>query len=312
MKINKKSHVPDDSSSFTRLPDEMVLQIICKIIDFKTLCLCELVSKRFRRIVHQVETICFTSFTYPIAFPPIKEVIPSDTLASLGSYWSAIMCLKKFGRMKSLRIQVPSSFDNNHLLFKWKIKFGNRVDSFIYVSPNSVYHDKQLYVKANGHQEDEAEDLETYKTDGIAFQCLKDVFVRIWLLMNPIINLPLLEDVTITDSGQRGKISLSGKKVVKMRNLIHSISEAELNKYYLDLPCRISLCYVPLLELPVSGYVMKGVTLYLFDKNDLLGENIDSCMNIDLNDSEDTEEAAYSEAVMEILKKHRTRFERFT
>ncbi|GKG51846.1 hypothetical protein Tco_0544484, partial [Tanacetum coccineum] len=67
---------------------------------------------------------------------------------------------------------------------------------------------------------------------------------------------------------------------------------------------------VPLLELRVSRYVMKEVTLYLFDKNDLLGENIDSCMNIDLKDSEDIEEAAYSEAVMEILKKHRSQFER--
>ncbi|PWA44693.1 F-box domain, Leucine-rich repeat domain, L domain-like protein [Artemisia annua] len=308
MKINKKSHMPDDSSSFTRLPDEMVLQIICKIINFKTLCLCELVSKRFLRIVHQIDTIYFTSFTDPIADPPSKEVIPYDTLASLGSYRSAIICLNKFGRVKSLRIQVPSSFDNNHL-FKWKIKFGNGVNSFIFLSPSSVYHDKQLYVKANGHQEEEAEELESYsKKSDIAFTCLEEVYL--WIVtLNPITNLPLLEDVTITDSGKRGKISL---KVAELRYLLHSFSEAELKKDKLDIPRRISRCYVPLLELPVSGYVMKGVTLYLFGKNDLLDENIGSCMNIDLNDSEDIEEAAYSEAVMEMLKKHRGRFQRIT
>nr|GEZ27504.1 hypothetical protein [Tanacetum cinerariifolium] len=245
--------------------------------------------------------------------PPSEEVIPSDTLASLGSYWSAIMCLKKFGRVKSLRMQVPSPFDNNHLLFKWKIKFGFRVDSFIFISPNSIFPNKELYVKANGHQQEEFEDLESQseKRD-IALQCLYNVFVRTGLLMKPITNLPLLKYFTITDSGKRGTISLSGEDVAEMRNLLHSISETELKKYNLDIPCRVSWCCVPLLELPVSRYVMKGVTLMLFGRNDLLGENIDSCMNIELNDSEDMEEAAYSEAVMEILKKHRSWFERLS
>ena len=136
MKNNKQYNVADDSSSISCLPDEIVLQILSKLVDFKTLCLCELVSNRFRRIVRQVETISFTSFTDPFADPPTEELIPTNIPASLGSYWSAIRCLQNFRRVKSLRIQVPSSFDNNHLLFKWKIKFGIRVDSFIFLSPN--------------------------------------------------------------------------------------------------------------------------------------------------------------------------------
>ena len=38
-----------DSSSFTNLPDEMVLQILRELIDLKTLCVCKLVCKRFSR-----------------------------------------------------------------------------------------------------------------------------------------------------------------------------------------------------------------------------------------------------------------------
>ncbi|GKA63917.1 F-box domain containing protein [Tanacetum coccineum] len=325
MKKNTKIDVADDYSSFSCLPDEMVLQILSKLVDFKTLCLCKLVSKRFWRIVHQVDTICFTSFTDPFADPPSKEVIPSDTLASLGSYWSAIMCLMDFGRVKSLRIQVPSFFDNNHLLFKWKIKFRTKVDSFIFLSPNSVFPNKESYVNANGQEE---EDIELYrKKKDIAFQCLEDVVVKFRLLMHPITSLPLLQDVSLTDPGQKVRVSLNGEKVAKMRNL----SEAgELKKLHEDIPYRMSKCYVPLLKLPVSGYVMKGVTLLLLGRNDLLDDDIDIsgyvmkgatlflCERDDLpegNDGsmrinnlnvnvEDKDEATYSEAVKEILKNH--------
>ncbi|PWA77748.1 F-box domain, Leucine-rich repeat domain, L domain-like protein [Artemisia annua] len=286
-----KSHAADDSSSFTHLPDEMVLEILSKLIDFKTLCLCKLVSKRFCSIVHQVNTLC----------------ISSSIDASWECYWSAMLCLEKFGRLKSLCIQLPSFFDKNHLLFNWKIKCGNGVDSFIFLSPNSVYQDKQLYVKANGHQEDEAEELDSdSEKHDIAHEWLEGVFLTILLLMNPITNLPLLEDVAIADSFEKGRVSLNGEKVAELRNLPHSFSDVtELLKHYLNTPRRLSCCYVPLLELPFSGYVMKGVTLYIMGRNDLPAENFDSFMNIDLNDFKDKKEAAYSEAVMEILKKHR-------
>nr|GEW12174.1 hypothetical protein [Tanacetum cinerariifolium] len=304
MKKNTKYDVADDYSSFSCLPDEMVLQILSKLVDFKTLCLCKLVSKRFWRIIDQVDTICFTSFTDPFADPPSKEVIPSDTLASLGSYWSAIICLMDFGRVKSLRIQVPSFFDNNHLLFKWKINFGTRVDSFIFLSPNSVFPNKESYVNANG-QEEEEEDMELYrKKKDIAFQCLEDVVVKFRLLMHPITSLPLLQDVSITDPGQKVRVSLNGEKVAEMRYLSEP---GELKKLHEDIPYRMSKCYVPLLKLPVSGYIMKGVTLLLLGRNDLLDDDIDSFMNIDLNDFEDKEEVPYSEAVIEIVKKHRSR-----
>ena len=74
-----------------------------------------------------------------------------------------------------------------------------------------------------------------------------------------------------------------------------------------DFPRRISRCYVPLLELPVSGYVMKGVSLILMLRDDL-PDDIDSFMKSD--DVEDNEEAAYTEAIMQILKKHRGEIER--
>nr|GEV55268.1 hypothetical protein [Tanacetum cinerariifolium] len=108
---------------------------------------------------------------------------------------------------------------------------------------------------------------------------------------------------------QKGRVSLNGEKVAEMRNL----SEAgELTKHVEGLPRRISECYVPLLKLLVSGYVMQRVTLILFGRNDLLDDDIDSFMKIDLNAFEDKEKVSYSEAVIEIVKKHMSRIVRRT
>ncbi|GKA55765.1 hypothetical protein Tco_0754837 [Tanacetum coccineum] len=239
----------------------------------------------------------------------MKYYVADDysSFSCLPDEMSAIMCLMDFRRVKSLRIQVPSFFDNNHLLFKWKIKFGTRVDSFIFLSPNSVFPNKESYVNANGQEE---EDMELYrKKKDISFQCLEDVVVKFRLLMHPITSFLLLQDVSITDPGQKVRVSLSEEKVAEMRNL----SEAgELKKLHEDIPYRMSKCYVPLLKLHVLGYNIKGVTILLLGRNDLLDDDIDSFMKIDLNDFEDKEEVAYSKAVIEIVKKHRSRIVRLT
>ncbi|GJX10738.1 hypothetical protein Tco_0200597 [Tanacetum coccineum] len=224
-----------------------------------------------------------------------KKYDVADDSSSFGCLPNEI-CLANFGRVKSLRIQVPSSFDNNHLLFKWRIKFRSRVDSFVFLSPNSVFPNKELYVNANGQEGEKEDYMELYrKKIDIACRCLKDVVVKFRLLTQPITSLPLLQDVSITDPDQKVRVSLNGEKVAEMRNL----SEAgELKKHAKDLPRRISKCYVPLLKLPVLGYVMKGVTIIRFRRNDLLDDDIDSFMKIDLNDFEDKEEVAYSEAMI--------------
>lgn len=302
MRKIKKSHTSDDSSPFSRLPDEMVLQILDKLIDLKILCLCKLVSKRFNQIVTQVNTISFTALTDPAV--EIHNLVSeaSNTVASIGPFWSAYCSLLTFPRVKSVHIKLPSSVDSLSL-FKWKIKFGNRLDSFLFLSPNYIYHKKELYVNENGQDEVHEELIRKRK---FAVQCLFDVMKR--LLLIDLITFPLLEKVSITDSDHRGEVSFSGGKIADVRNLLCSPPETvEQRPKYLDFPSKMSRCYVPLLELPVSGYVMKGVSLILMLRDDL-PDDIDSFMKS--GDVEDNEEAAYSEAIMQILKKHRGEIER--
>lgn len=210
-----------------------------------------------------------------------------------------------FQCVKSLHIQLPSFFDNQ-VLFKWKVNFRIGPDSVIFLSPDSVCNNKESSVNENIQAE---QDLELIKKKAnIMVECLKDAMMRLTLLVH-VTRLPLLENVVITDLGKRGKVSLAGGKVDDWNDWISSCSveiiEKSLNSYF------ISQCYVPLLKLPVSGYLMKGVKLYIMQWNDPMDDINDSCMKSDNDDSfEDKEEAAYSEALMEIFKKHSDRIER--
>ena len=117
----EKSHVEAESSSFEPLPDDVVLQIFRKLDDLKTLCHCKPVSKRFYRIILQVDTISFIT----------------KHRNFFSSFLSVIRSLKFFGGLKSLCIQVPLSRVDCPL-FKWKVKFRGKLDSFIFLSLNSI------------------------------------------------------------------------------------------------------------------------------------------------------------------------------
>nr|XP_043638351.1 F-box protein AUF1-like [Erigeron canadensis] len=339
MRKIKKCRVYDDSSSFRFLPDEVVLLILNKLIDFKTLCLCKLVSTRFNLIVHQVDTI---SFVVPPVYsfdsiPPTdvgfhkkllqfffkpfhllhgvvvalsKRHVPA-LFFEWGFFQSAIDSMSRFRRLKSLSMELPSTkkhLINCTFLYKWKIKFSNKVESFLFLSPNSVYNTAGLSnVNEIGlEQELEDPDLHEKKFD-LAFDGLLDATVRYRMLMGYIVDFPLLENVLITQSGKRGSVSCSGRNIVEMRKWLCSPADGIEHKLddCTDFPCRLSHCYVPLLKLPFSGYLMKGVTLYLMERKDLR-DGDKSFMNINMDDFEDKEEAAYGEAMMEMLKKLRS------
>lgn len=348
-----RSTYDDDSCSLFRLPDEMILQIFNKIIVFKTLCICKLVSRRFYWIVRQVDTI---SFIAPLINPPhfnwnnsnagvLKKLIwllingivfkplhfirnmivplfPSFTgYIGYELIIYAKMSLTKFRFVKSLHIELPSLCHrgiDTRLLGKWKVNFSYRVESYVFLSPDSIcdINTNGLLLNGNGNSVgQEEEDLElTVKKFQTALKCLWDATYRCRMLLDCAVDFPWLEKVSITDYAKRGTVSLSGGKIAKVRNWLHSYSPSdetlEQSLNFIDSPHRISLCHIPVLELPVSGYVMKRVTLFLMER-DYLPDNGDASYIKTDFEVEEKEEAAYSEAVIEIFKKHRERMERF-
>lgn len=303
MKKIKKPHAEDDTTAFDDLPDEIVFQILSKLFDLKTLCICELVSKRFYRTVLELEAISFASVTYPLVVPPDIKLNVSICGTLLRSFQSAMLSLKKFTRVKSLCIQLSSPYDNP-LLFKWKINFGNNLDSLLFLSPNSIFHNQNLHVKENSHEED------MEMKNNIASECWMDGLMSHTMLCC-IENIPLLESISITDSGKRRMISYSGENFTQMRSRLtppyETIEQRLIDCFYLLR--KVGKCYVPLLKLPISGYVMKGVTLILRERIGLPDDI--SLLNTHLldDDFEDEEEGAYNEAMKEMLKELKRQME---
>lgn len=296
----KKIDKPDefaDLSSFSCLPDDILLQIFNRLIDLKTLCRCKLVSIRFNHIVQQVNAISVT-----IPFDSNSSGDPSERDRPL-----YLFKCETFSAFKSLCIEMPPIHraEYNDFLFKWKL-FGNKADSFLFLSPNSVCDTKEN-VQDEVEQEEENVKLSKKKCL-IAENCLVGALSIRFTISSYMTWFPLLENVTITDTSKRGKVSLCGEIFPNHKNCLRSLTKfAEMCNSDVENGSfnRVRRCYVPLLKLPVSGYMMKGVTLALFETNDLPGD--DCFTNINLNDFEDKEEAAYTEAMMEIFKKNRER-----
>lgn len=194
--------------------------------------------------------------------------------------------LNTFKFVKSLCIHLPCTCleaVDNRFLFKWRFKFGNKkVAPYVFIlSPNSVTDCKGKTLDAEPDE---------FMKEFIPPVCLSDATVRHRMLLGFLDDFPLLEKLSITDSGKKGRISVScGETIYQLRN--------ELGNNVMNV---MSQCYIPILKLPVSGYVMKGVRLVLVHRND------DAFENIDFHDEfEDEEEVAFTEAIVEIVKKHR-------
>ncbi|CAH1412589.1 unnamed protein product [Lactuca virosa] len=285
----------DASSPFSRLPDEIILQIVNKLIDLKALCFCYLVSKQLSSIVLQVDAISFASSMIDPNIPDkntISDVAPSrprptEVSSFFGeSFLSAKGFLNKFKGVKSLYIELPSVGHraiDNRCLFKWK-------DGF--------------YLNGNGDEEEDVEltsDL-IKKKFAISIWCMEDVMAWYIMFLHLLDNLPMLEGVSITDSGRRGRFSLNGEKLSEVKQWwLHP--PLEPRKELVGIPNMVSKCYIPVLNLPVSGYMMKGIFCALMESKNLDGE-IDGLLNSE-DGFDDKEEAAYTEAMKEILEKHR-------
>ncbi|CAI9277532.1 unnamed protein product [Lactuca saligna] len=282
--LKSRKEDADASSPFSRLPDEIFHEIINKIIDLKSLCFCYLVSRRFSSIVLQVDAIAFTG----------------------ESFASAINFFIMFKGLKYVCIELPSI--DNGFLFKWTVKFGSSIESLICLLPDSVCDKDGVYLYGNGDEEEDDIGL-IHEFCGLKHQissmCLEEAILWHMMLLYLVKYLPMLEEVSITDSGKRGRLSLSGKKLIEVKEWVHSTSASEIERNRIEDPDIVRYCYIPVLKLPVSGYVMKGVTFFVMEMKDHQGE-YDSFMNSEDGGFEDKDEAAlYTEAVKEIFEKMR-------
>ncbi|PWA39459.1 F-box domain, Leucine-rich repeat domain, L domain-like protein [Artemisia annua] len=245
MIIIRKAFAEDDSSLFGRLPNEIILQTLTNLVDLKTLCFCRLVCRRFYWIVVEVDTISLTpslkdnsEATFPkkllklmingfkfnpfhlfrSVVAPASEPVRVAPSSDHKSFLSAIKSLERFKKLKSLCMVLPASFNSvdSGLLFKWKLRFHDRVDSFMFLSLDSVCDTNGIYGHGN------------VKRYGMLLGCTYE--------------FPLLENVSIADNGKRGRITLNNEKVDDLRKRIHSSAETIEHKLksIMEMRCNVN------------------------------------------------------------------------
>ncbi|KAF7121177.1 hypothetical protein RHSIM_Rhsim13G0215300 [Rhododendron simsii] len=312
----KKKKNEEAENQFQRLPDDVVLHIFDKLSDVQSLCRCFVVSKRFSALIPLVQTVSietnawyhffsdprFRSENSQIKFLESLSVVnPLRYLCNLdlspsSSQLNFPHLVFQLKQIQSLNLDLVSDFDaDNDTVFKWGAKFASNVYSFTFLCAESL--SKQTM---ESEQDDESEN-EITTNEGIlrvflGFRCMKEAFLWLGILLHVIPNYPMLQSITITDSNNKGvKLCLGGEKLVGMCSMI-SAKWAEA-----WTPENIRVGYFSVLQLPKSGYVMKGVTIFNFQLN------VDGDFDADMAmlDVFAAERGVFLEAVVQILENYK-------
>ncbi|KAJ0020036.1 hypothetical protein Pint_30901 [Pistacia integerrima] len=323
---------------FDRLPDALLLLIFNKLLDVKALSRCLSVCKRFSSLIPQTNALfvsippripvskpgyglCLASlriffnrvFTKP--FKHCRRIVASKSPSSKSSnvHHSFINVLKKFEDVKFIHIQFPfygSGIDlvGGDCLVKWKAEFGGQLKSCIILGATSYF-----LAKVKELQEQEQEEERFLTDDELrvriiwTISCLIAASARHHFLKKILLDHPNLESVVISDEQKQGKLCMGREELVEMRGCMEPFAASKplLIERTKVSDLSIKLSYAPELELPVSGYRMRGATLVVIRPvdGDLMRKGLSDGELLGSGfDGDHGEEKVFAEAVGEMMK----------
>ncbi|KAE8674941.1 RNA-binding KH domain-containing protein [Hibiscus syriacus] len=216
--------------------------------------------------------------------------------------------LKIFKEMKSLHLELPGYHgeldgpSNGASFLRWKAGFGTNLKTCVIVGATSFQKSSEKEEREESMDEAELNDgkLKSRVIWTISFliaASTRHCLLKRIMADNP--NIPLLERVVISDANRQGVFSLGKEELVEMRNSMNLLQqESSLSSMERSpLPeLNMKLWYLPVLELPESGYVMKGTTLVF------IKPVVDGMIENDDGDPLVGNEKPFSEAVREMIK----------
>ncbi|XP_058198604.1 F-box protein AUF2-like [Rhododendron vialii] len=292
----KKKNV-EEENHFQRLPDDVVVNIFDKLSDIKWLCRCLVVSNRFSSLIPLIQTVS------------IKTNVV-DCLSLSGNVCD-LEFFAKLTQIRSLNLDLVSDFDaNKDSVFKWGAKFTSDLDSLTFLYAASL----SKRMESEEEDEEEEEEAEDDKTENevtqeeqfrrlyLAMDCVKEGLWWLLILSRGIRNYPMLQSITITDSTNKGvRLYLGGEKLVDCRNAFKN--DIKCPEEAVPRQESIRVGSVPVLQLPMSGYVMKGVTIVHVKL--CRGDDSESDAQLAMVDAFAEERGVFSEAVVQILKSYK-------
>ncbi|XP_048137087.1 F-box protein At4g18380-like [Rhodamnia argentea] len=371
----------EEDDQLGRLPDDLLLHILDRVHDARSLARCLAVSKRFSSLVPLTTTVslafphprllrassdyCFGRFRRRSGFfsrllekfvrSPLRflhrVVSPNSVSCSGGegdedcdndSHPTPGEVLKPFRGIESLRVELPSCVDavgpnGKRMVLRWTAQFGGEMKSCVVLGANSLRRrdsaaaaSEEGCVRESRRRAFEEVEVEVEPEPVIAeeelklrvvwiISCLIAASVRHYLLKQIVADHPMLKTVAIVDSDKQGKVRMRQEEIAELRRSFESeaadaaaAAPAAERSRVPDL--RMKLWYAPELELPESGYVMRGATMVLIAPASELGEKGKAKEGVELGEAMesasfeggDGEEEAFGEAVREMRKMKKT------
>ncbi|KAG5517436.1 hypothetical protein RHGRI_037995 [Rhododendron griersonianum] len=327
------SSVREEASEnqFHRLPDDVVVSIFENVSDIESLCRCFLVSKRFSSLILRVQTVSIKGVTLDCKSSKSGE--ETQTINPLGNGLLgkfSNLVLKPFRylhklalsppppsqfnipglaflalleQVRSLNLEVISDFDaENDCVFKWGADFTARHPSVTFLFASSL---SKMTTELQQEEEDDGSQNTITREEllpraSLAFECIEGASRWLGILSHVVTNYPMLQNLTISDSMNKGvKLRLGGEKLVEYRNAFDLDKVVSLSENWTPEYMRVG--FVPVLPLPMSGYVMKVVTIFNFRMSAADDSEAYSAML----DAFAEEQGVFSEALVQILEKHK-------
>lgn len=318
---------------FDSLPDAILLDIFNKLLDAKSLTRCLVVCKRFSSLIPQINNLFLSIIPRPRrqvlignsskrsvlriflsklkCFRRLFIITPKSSAANKDSIATTVWCPalsnSKFREIKYMNVQFPvygNGNDDDYCFIKWKAAFGRELKSCIILGATLFCKKNLAWERIAPVQEEEH-----FLTDDQlklrivwTISCLISSSARHQFLKPIVSEHSQLQRVVLSDCKNQGQLCMDEEQIAEMRKSVNDSSLKERTPFP-DLS--IKMLYLPVLELPASGYTMRGATLVVIrpdhDDNDdddaggdLLGGWFDG-------DGEEKKKA-FGEAVRELMK----------
>ncbi|KAA8544551.1 hypothetical protein F0562_022590 [Nyssa sinensis] len=191
------------------------------------------------------------------------------------SYHSPNEVLKNFNEIQSLQIELPArggeiGSNGDDSLLKWKAEFGSALKSCLILGATSFPRGAQI-CNDNGKQrrvqEQQQPESSSFTDDELKLRvvwtisCLIAASARHYLLQQVVSDHAMLQNVVVTDATKQGKLCMTEEQIEELRSYAKSSVKLDSLERSQVPALKMKLWYVPVLELPESGCVMKGATL---------------------------------------------------
>ncbi|KAL5565847.1 hypothetical protein UlMin_029011 [Ulmus minor] len=239
------------------------------------------------------------------------------------SYHSPNEVLKNFKEIKSIHVELPSyggevGLKGKDSFLKWNAEFGTSLKSCVILGATSFQMESLPPTSKNPQEDEENDETEPRLADEELklrivwmISCLIAASARHYLVKRVIEEFPMLSNAIVSDASKRGKLRMGEEQLAELRSTSENSPlsltlEASLERSVIpDL--NMKLWYVPQLDLPASGCVMKGATLIVIRPVDGVNKNGGDGDWLGAGfDGDEEHKAILGEAVREIMKKKKT------